>query len=203
MKTILVVDDHPDLREVVCYALTQAGFETLEASDGERALELFWEQDPDLVVTNINMPRLDGFDVCREIRRKSATPIMFLTARSDEEDRIRGMALGADDYMTKPFEPQELVVRVKNVLASKYEFWNLVAHDIENGVEAGYRIDERWTTVISESNSDKEQAKDRYLEIKSQMYAEDCLIERVLRVAFVLFGIVFLLHFFKVPFLSP
>ena len=83
------------------------------------------------------------------------------------------------------------------------EFWDLVAQDIESGVEVGYRIDERWTTVISESNSDKEQAKDRYLEVRSKMHAEDYLIERVLRVAFLLFGIIFLLHFFKVPFLSP
>ena len=82
------------------------------------------------------------------------------------------------------------------------EFWDLVAQDIESGVEVGYRIDERWTTVISESNSDKEQAKHRYLQLRSKMHAEDYLIERVLRVAFLLFGIYFLLHFFRVPFLS-
>ena len=83
------------------------------------------------------------------------------------------------------------------------EFWDLVAQDIESGVEAGYRIDERWTTVISESNSDKEQAKHRYLQLRSKMHAEDYLIERVLRIAFLLFGIDFLLHFFRIPFLSP
>ena len=83
------------------------------------------------------------------------------------------------------------------------EFWDLVVQDIESGVEAGYRIDERWTTAISESNGDKEQAKHKYLQVRSKMHAEDYLIERVLRVAFLLFGIIFLLHFFKVPFLSP
>ena len=82
------------------------------------------------------------------------------------------------------------------------EFWDLVSQDIESGVEAGYRIDERWTTVISGSNSDKEQAKHRYLQLRSKMHAEDYLIERVLRVAFLLFGINFLLHFFRIPFLS-
>ena len=82
------------------------------------------------------------------------------------------------------------------------EFWDLVSQDIESGVEAGYRIDERWTTVISESNSDKEQAKHRYLQLRSKMHAEDYLIERVLRVAFLLFGINVLLHFFRIPFLS-
>ena len=82
------------------------------------------------------------------------------------------------------------------------EFWDLVSQDIESGVEAGYRIDERWTTVISESNSDKEQAKHRYLQLRSKMRAEDYLIERVLRVAFLLFGINFLLPFFRIPFLS-
>ena len=83
------------------------------------------------------------------------------------------------------------------------KFWDLVAQDIESGVETGYRIDERWTTAISESNGDKEQAKHKYLQVRSKMHAEDYLIERVLRVAFLLFGIIFLLHFFKVPFLSP
>ena len=82
------------------------------------------------------------------------------------------------------------------------EFWDLVSQDIESGVEAGYRIDERWTTVISSSNSDKEQARHRYLQLRSKMHAEDYLIERVLRVAFLLFGIYFLLHFFRIPFLS-
>ena len=82
------------------------------------------------------------------------------------------------------------------------EFWDLVSPDIESGVEAGYRIAERWTTVNSESNSDKEQAKHRYLQLRSKMRAEDDLIERVLRVAFLLFGINFLLHFCRIPFLS-
>ena len=82
------------------------------------------------------------------------------------------------------------------------EFWDLVSQDIESGVEAGYRIDERWTTVISSSNSDKEQAKHRYLQLRSKMHAEDYLIERVLRVAFLLFGSNFLLHFVRIPFLS-
>ncbi len=83
------------------------------------------------------------------------------------------------------------------------EVWDLVSQDIESGVEAGYRIDDRWTTVISSSNSDKEQAKHRYLQLRSKMHAEDYLIERVLRVAFLLFGIDFLLHFFRIPFLFP
>ena len=92
---------------------------------------------------------------------------------------------------------------MKEETTEQQEFWGLVAQDIESGVEAGYRIDERWTTVISESNGDKEQAKHRYLQVRSKMHAEDYLIERVLRVAFLLFGIYFLLHFFRVPFLSP
>ncbi len=92
---------------------------------------------------------------------------------------------------------------MKEETTEQQKFWDLVTQDIESGIEAGYRIDERWTTVISESNGDKEKAKDRYLEVRSKMHAEDYLIERVLRVAFLLFGIIFLLHFFKVPFLSP
>ena len=92
---------------------------------------------------------------------------------------------------------------MKEERTEQQEFWDLVAQDIESGVEVGYRIDERWTTVISESNSDKDQVKHRYLQLRSKMHAEDYLIERVLRVAFLLFGIDFLLHFFRIPFLSP
>jgi two-component system OmpR family response regulator len=115
-RKILVVDDDPHIREVVRFALRKAGFETVEASDGERALVAVTEHAPDLVVLDVVMPELDGTEVCRAIRKTSALPIVFLTSRDDEIDRIVGLELGGDDYVTKPFSPRELVARVRAVL---------------------------------------------------------------------------------------
>lgn len=114
--TILVVDDDAPLREVVRYALARDSFEVVEASDGQDALVCFDAHAPDLIVLDINMPGLDGLAVCREIRRRSATPIVFLSCRGDEVDRVVGLDFGGDDYVTKPFSPRELVSRVKAIL---------------------------------------------------------------------------------------
>jgi two-component system, OmpR family, response regulator len=113
---ILVVDDDPHIREVLSFALGDAGFETIEAEDGARAIDAFARTAPDLVVLDIVMPELDGTDVCRRIRATSAVPILFLSSRDDEVDRILGLELGGDDYLTKPFSPRELVARVRAVL---------------------------------------------------------------------------------------
>ena len=115
-ETILIVDDDAHLREVVRFALEQAGYATVEASDGLQALERFDETSPSLVVLDIIMPEMDGTDVCRELRRRSRVPIVFLSSKDDEVDRIVGLELGGDDYVTKPFSPRELVARVKAVL---------------------------------------------------------------------------------------
>jgi two-component system OmpR family response regulator len=114
--TILVVDDDPHIREVVCFALAKGGYRTVEAGDGREALDRFAAAHPDLVVLDILMPELDGTEVCRRLRATSAVPIVFLTSRDDEVDRIVGLELGGDDYLTKPFSPRELVARVKAVL---------------------------------------------------------------------------------------
>ena len=113
---ILVVDDDPHLREVVGFALTQAGFQVEQASDGRAGLEQVRRSVPALIVLDIMMPELDGLGVCREVRRKHELPIVFLSSRDDEVDRILGLELGGDDYLTKPFSPRELVARVKAVL---------------------------------------------------------------------------------------
>ena len=114
--TILVVDDDPSIREVVRFALEKAGFSTIEASDGKQALEEFAEHAPQLIVLDILMPEFDGTEVCRRIRRTSDGPIIFLSSRDDEIDRVLGLELGGDDYVTKPFSPRELVARVKAVM---------------------------------------------------------------------------------------
>jgi len=113
---VLLVDDDPSLREVVRYALTRAGFRVREASDGREALLAFRRSEPDLMVLDISMPELDGLEVCREIRKHSQVPILFLSSRGEELDRVLGLELGGDDYVTKPFSPRELVSRVKAVL---------------------------------------------------------------------------------------
>lgn len=113
---ILVVDDDAHIREVVQFALVKAGLEVVEAGDGRKAIELFSRSKPDLVILDITMPEMDGLAVCREIRKSSETPILFLSSRADEVDRIVGLEIGADDYVTKPFSPRELVARVKVIL---------------------------------------------------------------------------------------
>lgn len=113
---ILIVDDDPSIREVVRFALEKAGFGIIEASDGEEALAQFARHAPQLLVLDILMPELDGTEVCRRIRRTSDVPIIFLSSRDDEIDRVLGLELGGDDYVTKPFSPRELVARVKAIM---------------------------------------------------------------------------------------
>jgi two-component system OmpR family response regulator len=114
--SILVVDDDPHIREVVCFALAKAGMAARAAGDGAAALRLAGEVAPDLIVLDINMPEMDGLELCRTIRRDSEVPILFLSSRDDEIDRILGLELGADDYVTKPFSPRELVARINAIL---------------------------------------------------------------------------------------
>jgi DNA-binding response OmpR family regulator len=116
VPTILVVDDESIVRDVVVRYLERDGFRTLEAASGDEAQQLLERHDPSLVVLDVMLPGLDGLELCRWIRSRSDLPIVMLTARGDEADRIVGLELGADDYLTKPFSPRELAVRVRNVL---------------------------------------------------------------------------------------
>jgi DNA-binding response OmpR family regulator len=116
MDTVLVVDDEPTIRDVVVRYLRRDGYKTLEAADGDRARELIETSEPSLVVLDVMLPGTDGLALCRWIRSRSSLPVILLTARGDEVDRIVGLELGADDYVTKPFSPRELAVRVRTVL---------------------------------------------------------------------------------------
>jgi two-component system OmpR family response regulator len=113
---ILIVDDDPHIREVLSFALAKAGMEPSEAGDGEAALAAVDRARPDLVVLDINMPRMDGLEVCRRLRTSGDLPILFLSSRDDEIDRVVGLELGADDYVVKPFSPREVVARVSAIL---------------------------------------------------------------------------------------
>ena len=114
--TILAADDDPQLLRLVTRNLQLEGYETLAASDGQQALDLIETQTPDLALLDVMMPRLDGFTVCERVREFSALPIIMLTARGQDQDKIRGLDLGADDYLTKPFSIEELLARVRAVL---------------------------------------------------------------------------------------
>jgi DNA-binding response OmpR family regulator len=116
MSTILVVDDEPRIVQLARDYLEHAGFEVVTASDGPSGLAAARTRNPDLIVLDLGLPRMDGLDVARAVRHDSAVPIIMLTARADETDKLVGLELGADDYVTKPFSPKELVARVRAVL---------------------------------------------------------------------------------------
>ncbi len=113
---ILVVDDEPSIREAITYTLKKEGYDVSTADDAQAAVRVFFDKVPDLVLLDVMLPSGSGFDVCRRIRAKHNVPIIFLTARADEIDRVVGLELGADDYITKPFGMRELIARVKAVL---------------------------------------------------------------------------------------
>lgn len=115
-RTILIVDDDPHIRELLAFALGKAGMNTHQAGDGEEGLAKALSLKPDLAILDINMPRMDGLEVCRRLRAQSELPVLFLSSRDDEIDRVLGLEMGADDYVVKPFSPREVVARVGAIL---------------------------------------------------------------------------------------
>ena len=113
---ILIVDDDRELRELIGFVLTSAGYPIVEAGDGPEALRQYAAHRPDLVILDVNLPGFDGFEVCRRIRGEADTPVMMLTVRGEEADQVRGLDLGADDYLAKPFSPRTLLARVRALL---------------------------------------------------------------------------------------
>ncbi len=115
MKHIFVVDDEPRIRDLIEKYLVKEGYLVTGFSEGKSALAEFGRQKPDLIVLDVNMPGMDGLEVCREVRKTSELPIVFVTARDEEIDRILGLEIGGDDYLAKPFSPRELVARIRNI----------------------------------------------------------------------------------------
>ncbi len=115
-QTVVIVEDDSSIADLVDLYLRQAGFRVLQAPNGERGLELVHQHRPELVILDIGLPGIDGLEVCRRLRATTSVPVLFLTARDGELDRIIGLELGADDYVTKPFSPREIVARVKAIL---------------------------------------------------------------------------------------
>lgn len=112
-KTILVVEDEQDIATIIDFNLKRSGFDTLMAYDGPTGLKMALENAPDLILLDVMLPGMDGFEICRRVREKSQVPIIMLTAREEESDKILGLELGADDYVTKPFSNRELIARIK------------------------------------------------------------------------------------------
>ncbi|WP_317855460.1 response regulator [Chakrabartyella piscis] len=112
-KKILIVDDERNIVEIIAFNLKKEGYEVLKASDGMEGVALAFSENPDLILLDIMMPRMDGYEACKKIREKKSTPIIMLTARAEEVDKVLGLELGADDYVTKPFGVRELLARVK------------------------------------------------------------------------------------------
>ncbi|GGB52100.1 response regulator [Virgibacillus dakarensis] len=153
-KTILIVEDEDILREIVKDYLLNAEYEVLEAADGNEALAIFEEQEVHLIILDIMLPELDGWSVCRRIRKSSDVPIIMLTARADEDDTLLGFELGADDYVTKPYSPPILLARVKRLMDSRYSHADKLSNQdtlISNGIQVYFPS--RTVTVDGESIS--------------------------------------------------
>ena len=141
--TILIVEDEAPIREFEVTYLRDAGYGTIEASDGQTAIELFEEHKPDLAIIDINLPKMSGLEVCKAIRAVSAIPILIVTARDSDEDEVVGLSMGADDYIKKPFNPNVLVVRVQALLRR---------HEIAKQLHfKGLTIDPETMSVIKDS----------------------------------------------------
>lgn len=142
-KTILIVEDEENLRETLNYRLAAEGYRIATAGDGQQALEIAEAVKPDLILLDVMLPRLDGFDVCRILRKSTATPILMLTAKDDEVDKVVGLEMGADDYVTKPFSTRELVARVKALLRRADRQTAVVGEGEEHALEsADLRLDQ-------------------------------------------------------------
>ncbi len=147
-KKILVVDDEPEIVKLVRAYLEQAGFSVVTAAEGQEALAVFRHEHPNLVILDLNLPGMDGLDVCRALRRTSDVPIIMLTARIEETDRLIGLELGADDYVVKPFSPREIVARTRAVL--RRAEGEPVSPDILNSGDLSLDLVRRTATLAEE-----------------------------------------------------
>ncbi len=185
-RTILVVDDDPHIRQLLVFALDKAGLGAIEAADGEAALALAETHAPDLVVLDINMPRMDGLEVCRRLRGgegRGDVPILFLSSRDDEIDRVLGIELGADDYVVKPFSPREVVARVMAILRRT----SARAPNVEDGRDLSHgrlRLDlEGWRALWGEVEIALTVTEFQILRLLASMpgrvFSRDAIIDRL------------------------
>jgi DNA-binding response OmpR family regulator len=148
--SILIVEDDADLLDILCFAVRRAGHDVIAAHDGAIGFELWKSKDPELVLLDADLPKMNGWDVCKAIRNESATPIIMLTASGDESDIVRGLELGADDYITKPFSPKQLMARIKAVLRRTKESADQPRKGWQAITAGDLALDPQWRTVEHE-----------------------------------------------------
>lgn len=183
-QKILVVDDEKSIADILVFNLKKEGYEAISANDGRSGLEKVFSEKPDLILLDVMMPEMDGFEVCKKVREKLNTPIIMLTARAEELDKVLGLELGADDYVTKPFSVRELMARVKanlrkKVIASEEEQKNenvLVFKDIEIDLDK-YEVRKRGE-VLELTLREFELIKFLAMN-KSQIFSRETLLEKV------------------------
>lgn len=182
-RRILIVDDEQNIVDILKFNLQKEGFETLEAYDGQQGLELAEKENPDLILLDLMLPEMDGFTVCRRIRQNSQVPILMLTAREEEVDKVLGLELGADDYITKPFSPRELMARVKaNLRRTAEEIVKKEEHPVLRGGDlevdpVQYEV-RRAGTVLELTLREFELVK-FLLEQRGQIFTRENLLEKV------------------------
>ena len=152
MQKILIVDDEKEIRDLIEIYLKSEGYETLKAADGEEALNILNREDPDLIILDIMMPKMNGIDACLKIREERQMPIIMLSAKSEEVDKIMGLNMGADDYVTKPFTPMELMARVNSQLRRYRRFLEKLAPQENVHVIGGLEINEDTVEVTMDGN---------------------------------------------------
>jgi len=145
---LLVVEDDVDLLDILCFALRRAGHDVIPARDGAAALQIWKDKDPQLVLLDIDLPNVNGWEVCKSIRSESSTPIIMLTGASADADAVKGLELGADDYVTKPFSPRQLIARVEAVLRRSKESRDEPRKGWQVITAGDLRLDPQWRTVI-------------------------------------------------------
>lgn len=173
---VLLVDDDPDLLGIIAFAIQQAGYLVVTAADGVKALETFEREYPDIAVLDINLPSMDGFELARRIRQQSPIPIVMLTVRSEEEDVVRALSLGADDYITKPFSPRILIARIRALMRR-------AGMEAEGSVRLGHlqlSIDDHLLRGVGENSIRLTQLEMRFLQLMFANAGRTVATDRIL-----------------------
>ncbi len=183
-KKILVVDDEKAIADIIKFNLKKEGYEVITANDGEEGIVKAFTENPDLILLDIMMPKVDGYEVCKKVREKFSTPIIMLTARAEEVDKVLGLELGADDYVTKPFGIRELMARVKANLR-KYEVVSKKSQSSNNIISFGKlvidldRYEVRKDDVIIELTFREFELLKFLAQQKTQVFSREMLLEKV------------------------
>jgi DNA-binding response OmpR family regulator len=151
--SILIVEDDADLLDILCFAVRRGGHDVIAAHDGAVGLELWKSKNPELVLLDVHLPKMSGWDVCKAIRSESNTPVIMLTSANDEADVVRGLELGADDYVTKPFSPKQLMARIRAVLRRAKESADEPRKGWQAITAGDLKLDPQWRTVEREGRA--------------------------------------------------